>query len=406
MRALTLVHDWIVGLRGGERCLIAFLLLYPEAKVFSMFYKKNSSHQIIDNNFEKASVLNRLPFAYRLYKLLLPFYPLIGLKKLDTNIISLSHAAAKNIKKKNPEALHVCYCFTPMRYIWDQVAVYLGWKRLVAWPLVSVLRFWDKSCAKNVDHYVSISHFVSARIRRFYGRTATVVYPPVAKRWIDPAYATKPASVTSDEKYFLFASALVPYKGADIAIEVCRKLGVRLYVAGSGPELKKLKDQADDNIKFLGKVSDSELAYLFLNCRALIFPCKEDFGILPIEAQFAGKPVIALHAGACKETIQGYKPWTSFEEDKAYSGIFIPNAKNRSKLVENTTLAINSYLQHEASFSPSVCRGSAERFSAESFYDSWKAFLAANRLSDLQEMPSKAQFVDQFEILRIPDNKC
>lgn len=410
--SLAFIHDWIVGLRGGERCLLAFLKLYPGSKVYSMFYKKNKSHQLIDKSFHRASILNNFPYSDKLYKLLLPLYPLIGILKTDQSsaVISLSHAAAKNINKHN--SMHICYCFTPMRYIWDQVTVYLGWKRLLLWPYILLLRIWDKKCAKNVDHFVAISAFVAARIRRFYGRKATVIYPPVAKEWINSTYAKKPVGLNEERKYFLFASALVPYKGAEIALQACKNLKLPICIAGAGPQFNKLKSMAagDSDIQLLGKVSDAELAYLLLNCRALIFPCKEDFGILPIEAQFAGKPVIALYAGACKETIVGFKSWHTMNfknwDFKDCSGVFIKNSRNRKMLLQNTESAIKSFLQNEADFDPQICKKSAERYSAGSFFDSWSSLVNNLDSPDLKNLPPRAQFIEQYEMLRISENKC
>jgi glycosyltransferase involved in cell wall biosynthesis len=411
VKNLAFIHDWIIGLRGGERCLLAFLLLYLDsqesgqkgfkADVFSLFYKKNSSHKIIDDNFKEASVLNKLPNATSWYKALLPFYPLVRWLKLEkyNYIISLSHAAAKNIKKSKNCKAHISYCFTPMRYIWDQVATYLGWKRFFVWPLVLLLRAWDRSCSKEVDHFVAISNFVSARIRKFYGRESHVIYPPVASEWINHANSSRPESVPEGEKAFLFASALVPYKGAELAVAACSNLGLKLWVAGSGPLESKLRSTADKNINFIGKVTDQELSYLLLNCRALIFPCKEDFGILPIEAQFAGKAVIALQAGACKETILGLKSDSVIDKDFAYSGVFIKNSKDPKQLLINTEQAIKQFLAVEQSFDPDFCKKAALRYSAGAFYDSWQQFLQDQNL-DLLSPVTKDSFVRQFEALR------
>ena len=405
--SLALVHDWLFGLRGGERCLQAFLCMYEKADVHALFYKKGKVGELIDTHFRSASIVNSISGIEKFYRLFLPLFPILSSNPLLANYkvrISLSHAASKNIRGTPAGEPHICYCFTPMRYIWDQASRYLGWKSVVALPLIYSLRFWDKRGARGVTDFVSISSFVAARIRKYYGRKSKVIFPPVTTTWLNPEKACRPDLIQIDEKAYLFAGALVPYKGAELAIRACTELDRNLWVAGTGPEIDKLKQIAGKNIKFLGKVSDSELSYLLNNCRALIFPCKEDFGILPLEAQAAGKAVIALFAGACKQTILGFRPWLKQPEkpelaSESHTGVFIRNA-NAKELLNEVIMAIEFFERNEAIFNSENCKNQARKFSPGCFYDSWREF--AIRTPGLSEVPmvDKGEFVLRFDKLR------
>lgn len=404
---IALVHDWLFGLRGGERCLQAFLCLYEDADVFSLFYKKNSTDQIIDSHFKSASFWGSVPGVEYVYRYLLPLFPFLSSNSnlADYKVkISLSHAASKNIRGSRVGTQHTCYCFTPMRYIWDQASRYLGWKSIFAWPLIFMLRVWDRRGSKDVTEFIAISNFVAARIRKYYHRRSTVIFPPVATEWLDSSRAKKPDAIAENEEAFLFAGALVPYKGAELAIKACTELNKELWVAGSGSELANLKSLAGPKVKFLGKVSDQEMAYLLRNCRALIFPCKEDFGILPLEAQAAGKPVIALYSGACKQTIKAWKHWLYCSKkhelaSNSYSGVFIRRVASSEQL-EEVKKAINFFEENQNDFSPEVCSLQAKKYSPECFYDAWVKFAARTPVLCNTKIVTKPDFVKRFESLR------
>jgi glycosyltransferase involved in cell wall biosynthesis len=248
---------------------------------------------------------------------------------------------------------------------------------------------------------------VAARIRKYYGRRAKVIFPPVAVSWLDSSKAKRPEGVIETESAYLFAGALVPYKGAELAIEACTQLDRDLWVAGTGPELDKLKNMAGPKVKFLGKVSDSELAYLLGNCKALLFPCKEDFGILPLEAQAAGKPVIALFAGACKQTIKACKHWLLTEQklelaSQSYTGVFI-RLSSKGLQCQALVSALLFFEANEIAFSTEACRLQAKKYSAESFYNSWSTFaLSCPELCNVP-MSAKDEFVYRFEALRLEE---
>jgi glycosyltransferase involved in cell wall biosynthesis len=229
-------------MRGGERCLEAFLCIYPDADIFTLVHVPGTTSPQIDSRVRVTSFLSRIPGIKRLYKAFLPLYPLAA-RSFDLSgydlVISLSHAAAKNVRV--PEGVqHVCYCFTPMRYIWDQAAAYLrGVKYLCALPLITLLRRWDTNGSQRVSHFVAISTFISARIRRFYGRGSTVIAPPVRMSDEVSFGLTSEEAAFFDrhpEPFFLCAGALVPYKKIDVAVKAFNQLSPPLWVVGGGPE--------------------------------------------------------------------------------------------------------------------------------------------------------------------------
>lgn len=376
---VALVHDWLTGLRGGERCLQAFLSLYPDADIFTMIHVPGSTSPQIDKRVKQVSFMNYLPGVRYYYRLLLPFYPLairqLNLEGYDL-VISLSHAAAKNVHISEPTR-HICYCFTPMRYIWDQAWTYFGALTGVLWPLIKVLRLWDQKRSVGVSRFVGISNFIRARIRCFYHKGADVVYPPVDTAWLNPSIGQQARSLRTPAA-FLYAGALVPYKRVDLIVEAFNKLGLPLWIAGSGPEEAKLKRMAASNIQFFGHVSDAELAEFYRSCRALLFPVKEDFGLVPVECMAAGRPVIALYEGACKETILGLKPWDKKANkdlaEGSATGVFIKRTRKSGRLAALVE-SIEYFLQHESEFSKEACLKQAQRFSLKRFYADWDALM-------------------------------
>ncbi|MCB0309957.1 MAG: glycosyltransferase, partial [Bdellovibrionales bacterium] len=360
---VALVHDWLNGMRGGERCLEAFLDLYPQADIHCLFHVPGATSSRIDSRVKSCSFLQRVPGVRRFYRFMLPLYPWAA-RSLDLSaydlVISLSHAAAKNVRV-GKHSYHIVYCFSPMRYIWDQAESYFGKFRIALWPVIRALRRWDRAGAKRPDLLIAISDFVAARIRCYYGRRAAVVYPPVRTEWISSCQDNQPG------KAFLYAGALVPYKRPDLVLDVCARMDLPLWIAGSGPLETKLRERAGANVKFWGRVPDSQLANLYRSCRALIFPGVEDFGLVPIECLAAGRPVIGYAEGALRETIQGVRHWnhealceaggpqnsaTSNVAPDGASGVFI----KRQRMGGNETLrasleeALRYFLSWEESF--------------------------------------------------------
>jgi len=367
---VALVHDWLTGMRGGEKCLAAFLQLYPQADLYTLLHKKDCTSSEIDQAVKGTSWFQRLPNVENYYRKLLPFFPSatnsLKIKGYDL-VISTSHAAAKNIYLPK-ETFHVSYCFTPMRYIWDQADTYLGPLKIPSAPLLAMLRSWDRRGSERVDRFVAISRLVSARIRKFYGRSSTIIYPPVETAWITPCKAGEKGEA------FLYAGALVPYKRVDLLVEAFNKLGLPLWIAGSGPEVRKLKTLGKSNIHFFGAVSDRELADLYRRCRALVFPGKEDFGLIPVEVMAAGRPVIALEAGGAKETVHGLRmdKMTGVVEAAA-TGVFIN--KSEQNTVEGIVKAVEFFIDREAEFEPENCIRQAKLFSSQRFFQDWNFFI-------------------------------
>ena len=300
---VALVHDWLTGLRGGERVLHEHARLFPQAELFTLIHLPGSTTPEIEALPTTASPLSRWPGAARHYRKWLPLFPwAVGRLEIPAGVdlvLSSSHAVAKGIRPP-AGAVHLCYCFTPMRYVWDQADAYLGTGafRSLATPLVAGLRRWDvrTSTPDRVHQFIAISETIRDRIQRHYGRDSEVIFPPVDVERFRPSEQPR-------EDFFLMVGGFVPYKREDLAIDAFRELGLPLRVAGDGPSRAALEARAAPNVRFLGRVSDDELGQLYQRCRALVYPQEEDFGIIPVEAQACGGPVIALGAGGASETV-------------------------------------------------------------------------------------------------------
>ena len=300
---IALVHDWLTGMRGGEKVLEVLCELYPQAPLFTLVHNRGSVSPIIENRDIHTSFVDRLPFKAKRYRNYLPLFPR-AIETFDFSeydlILSTSHAVAKGAVPARG-ALHICYCHTPMRYVWELYRQYFGAGRanvLTRGAMSFVaprLRKWDVASSGRVNAFIANSRNVAKRIQQYYQRSADVIYPPVN---IDQFSVSG-----KDDGYYLIVSALVPYKRVDLAIETFRQTRERLLVVGTGPEMKRLLSLASANIEFLGWQSGSELARLYAGCRALIFPGIEDFGIVPLEAMASGKPVVAFGQGGALETV-------------------------------------------------------------------------------------------------------
>ena len=353
---VALVHDWLTGLRGGERVLDELAGLFPDADLYTLVHVPGTTTPRIEALRIHASPLSRLPGVARHYRKLLPLFPwaIEHLRVAPADLVlSSSHAVAKGIRPP-PGALHLCYCFTPMRYVWDQAEAYLGHgpRRLVALPLVAWLRRWDRrtSTPERVHRFVAISRTVAERIRARYGRSAEVVHPPVAVE----RFAVRPGG---PDDFYLLVGGFVPYKREDLALEAFRTLRRPLVVAGDGPTRRALAARAPSWVRFTGRVSDAELADLYARCRALVYPQEEDFGIVPVEAQAAGRPVIAFGRGGVTDTVVPLGDATA-----PPTGIFF-DAQTPEGLAE----AVRRFEAEEAGFDPPAIRASTQRFGATRF---------------------------------------
>lgn len=302
---VALVHDWLTGLRGGEKCLERLCLLFPDATVHTLIHSQGKVGPVIGRMKIRTSPLRYLPRVEHYYRHLLPAMPW-AIRQVDVGqvdlVISLSHCVAKAVRIP-PGVPHLCYCFTPMRYAWDGRQAYLekwpvgSFKRRIIESLLDRMARWDLASSDGVTQFIAISQTIRDRIQNNYGRQSEIVYPPV-----DTDYYTPDLSVVRDN-FYLAASALVPYKKIDQAVEACNRLGRRLKVIGSGPELNRLRALAGPTIEILGYQPDDILRDQIRRCRALIFPGDEDFGIVPIEALACGTPVIALDRGGVAESV-------------------------------------------------------------------------------------------------------
>ena len=312
----ALCHDWLTGMRGGERVLEILCDGFPNAAIYTLLANRSSISETILKHPIETSWLQNLPGVSDRYRSMLPLFP-TAVKNLHPGkvdlMVSTSHCVAKSIIT-HPETRHLCYCFTPMRYAWTFYDEYFGdskAKALVAKPLLAALRRWDKATASRVDRFVAISNHVQKRIKKFYDRDSDVVYPPV-----DTGRCT-PSDNPGKGGFDLIVSAMVPYKRLDLAVEAYTKLGYPLKVVGVGGKSQELQKTAGDNVEFLGWQTDDDVLELYRNCRMLIFPGEEDFGIVPLEAQACGRPVVAYGVGGALETIQSEVSGIFFEEQTA-----------------------------------------------------------------------------------------
>jgi glycosyltransferase involved in cell wall biosynthesis len=284
---VALVHDWLTGMRGGEKVLYALCERYPEADIFTLVHRRGSVSPTIERHRIRTSFLQQLPFGTTRYRQYLPLMP-YAIEQFDLDgydlVVSASHCVAKSAVVPG-RARHLCYCFSPMRYAWDQFDAYFGPSRVGAFasrtvyrPILARLARWDARTAARVHRFVAISEHVAARIRRYYNREATVVYPPVDTAFYRP-------SDVQPGRHLLIVSALVPYKRIDLAISACQRVGLPLRIVGTGPERDALERQAGASATFLGWLSDEAIREEYRQAQAVLLPGEEDFGIVPVEAQ-------------------------------------------------------------------------------------------------------------------------
>jgi glycosyltransferase involved in cell wall biosynthesis len=366
---VALVHDWLNGMRGGEQVLRAIASIFPRVTIYTLFCDPEEISADLKKHEIKTSFIQDLPKRKEYYRYYLPFFPrAIERFRFDETdvLISSSHCVAKGAVASD-NTLHICYCHSPMRYVWDRFDDYFPKDKLnpvkymIISKLASRLRNWDTQSARRVDLFIANSLFVRKRIENYYSRPARVIYPPV-----DVDYFT-PGS-TMEGEYYLVAGALVPYKKVDLVIEAFRGLDRKLVVIGDGPDFSRLVNSAPRNVSFTGWVDRETLRDYYRGCRALIFPGVEDFGIVPVEAQACGKPVIAFGEGGVMETVTGSFADEEDEGDGSRTGIFF-----RSQTTEAVRKAMK--LIESRHFDPLAIRENVMRFSEKRFFDELKGFL-------------------------------
>ncbi len=368
---VALVHDWLTGMRGGEKCLEIFCELFPHADIFTLIHVPGQVSPRIEQHRITTSFLQDIPGHARYYRYLLPLMP-AAIEALDLSaydlVLSSSHCAAKGVIPR-PDALHVSYLHTPMRYAWDLWPQYFppkGWVSRYLLPvLLNRLRTWDTVSTQRVDYLVANSRFVAQRIYKYYRREATVIHPPVDTAWFTPA----PPGGDGPGDFYLMVTALVPNKRVDLAIEAFNELRRPLKIIGSGPLEARLKRLAGPTIEMLGWCSDEVLRQAYAACKAVVFPSQEDFGIVPLEANAAGRPVIALAQGGSLETVvpinlschqsgADTQPLTQAPP----TGVFF-DPPSVSALVE----AVQYFEAHAAAFDPAALRQHAQQFDRQQF---------------------------------------
>jgi glycosyltransferase involved in cell wall biosynthesis len=346
---IALVHEYLNQFGGAERMLLNLSAIFPDAPIYTLFYDKKSTGGVFEGLDIRTSFLQKLPFIkkyHRGFPLLMPFaIEQFDFKNFDT-VISISASFAKGIIT-GPETKHICICLTPPRFLWDGSQKFVedfGYPKLIKNilpPFITYLRIWDREASFRVDEFWAISDFIKKRIKKYYFKDSEIIYPPVN---ISKFYISNKL-----DDYFLMVGRLVGYKRFDLGVKVFNKLKLPLKIVGMGPELKKLKKIANNNIEFLGLVSDDQLAYIYSKAQALIFPQEEDFGIVPLEAMASGRPVIAYKSGGALETVIEGKTGLFFEE----------------QTVDSLFYAIKNFDSNK--FNPNICRAQAEKFDVEVF---------------------------------------
>lgn len=365
----ALVHDWLTGMRGGEHVLAAIAGEFPEAPIYTLLHVPGSVSPALEAHPIHTSFVQRAPGVAKHYPRYLPLFPSaiedFDLSAFDT-VVSSSHCVAKGVIPA-PGAYHLCYCHSPMRYAWDQEHAYFPRRRGFVARLrglaLSRLRSWDVASAARVDRFVANSRFVAQRIRRYYRRSAEVVAPPVDTEFFTPTPGQgapgEGARTGGAEPYCLAVAALAPYKRLELAFEACGKLGLALYVVGTGPEWAKLRRLAGGEARLLGRVDRERLRDLYRNALCLLQPGVEDFGIAPVEALACGIPVVALGQGGVLDVVEDGTHGVLYSEPSADS---LAAAIDRRRQIRFNTMDL---------------RSRAQAFSTMSFLARFRSLLAA-----------------------------
>jgi glycosyltransferase involved in cell wall biosynthesis len=368
---VAIVHHWFISRAGGERVFDTIASIFPAADVFTLFLDKKKFPPALHKHKITTSFLDKIPAAQKIHRHFLPFYPL-AVEMLDLSgydlVISSDSGPMKGVLT-DPHSTHICYCHSPMRYLWDGYSSYHRSMSPLAQTIFGItshyVRNWDYSAAQRVDHFIANSHYVSGRIRKYYRRDSTVIHPPID---------TSRGYLAGDhENYYLAVGRLVGYKRTDILINACRQLGRKLVIVGDGPERKRLEKTSPKNIEFVGELDDAALRRAYAHCRALLFAADEDFGMVPLEAQSYGRPVIAFAKGGSLETVRGtYAPITQHNAaaGNAVTGVFF-----REQTADSLAEAISSFEASEELFLPHQIQSYARKFDTSLFIARLKEYI-------------------------------
>lgn len=370
---VAIVHDQLAtpgGAGGAERVLALVKSVLPNATVYTTVYNPKRMPPEFQNWGIRTTFIQNLPFAKTKYHWYLPLMP-AAIEELDMTsydvVLSFSHSVAKGVIT-SPSSVHICYCYSPLRYAWDKYHEYVeygdvgGLIRYVLPFVMRRVREWDVVASMRVDAFATLSHFVARRIKKFYRRESTVIHPPC--RWGDFYISSRP------EDFYLVVSRLVAYKRIDLAIEACNKLGRRLVIIGEGSDRRRLERIAGPSISFLGRLTDPEIANYYARCKAFLFPGEEDYGITPLEAQASGRPVIAYGSGGALETVRGFDASEIQKGDPKHTGLFF-----REQTAESLMAAIEAFESTQHILNPKVIRDSVSKYSETRFLHQFFTFV-------------------------------
>ena len=363
---VAIIHYWFVGRAGGEKVVEALAEVFPQADLFALVANREVLAPVLQTRALQTSFLQQVPGARKFHRHFL-FLQAIALEQFDLSgydlVISSESGPAKGVLTSS-RTCHVCYCHSPMRYIWEMYPSYRRGMNPLVGTIFSLaahyMRLWDYASSRRVDYFVANSQFIASRIRKYYGCESTVIHPPVE--------SALGHNRTTPGDYYLCVGRHVDYKRFDLAVRVCTELGRRLRVIGDGPQHKLLRKIAGPTIEFLGKVDDGELREQLAGCRALLFPGEEDFGIVPVEAQSFGRPVIAYASGGALETVRGFFPGEDVGEDP--TGVFFSDQSTTS-----LAQAIHHFEVHEGAFCPRTIREHSLQFDSAIFRNKIKDFI-------------------------------
>ncbi len=386
---VAIVHYWFIGRAGGERIVEALAEIFPQADLFSLVADRSTLAPILQSRKLQTSFLQRVPGAKKFHRHFLFLQPL-ALEQFDLSdydlVISSESGPAKGVITSS-KTCHICYCHSPMRYIWDMYPEYRRSMGFLVGTLFSLtahyIRLWDQASASRVDYFVANSRYSASRIRKYYGRESTVIHPPVE---------VSAGKISAQQgEYYVAVGRLVEYKRFDLAVAACVELGRPLKIIGVGPQEKVLRRMAGPTVEFLGRISDGELRENLAGCRALLFPGEEDFGIVPVEAQSFGKPVIAYASGGVLETVRGIFP--NEVELENPTGVFF-----RDKSLSGLTKAILQFESMEQEFRPETIRQHSLQFDSAIFKRHISEFIA----SAVRDFRAKNQ-ADKFSADKVCD---
>lgn len=393
---VALVHHWFVSFAGGERVVDTIAGMFPRADVFTLFLDEKKLSPALRGRKITASLLDRIPGARKVHRHCLPLYPL-AVEMLDLSgydlVITSDSGPMKGVIT-DLDATHICYCHSPMRYLWDGYSAYrrdMPSISKVVFELTShYVRNWDYLAAQRVDHFIANSDYVARRIHKYYRRRSTIIHPPIdtSRSYLAPGH----------DDYYLAVGRLVPYKRTDVLIGACQKLGRKLVIVGDGPEMERLKKLAGKNVEFVGEAADEQLRDIYARCRALLFAADEDFGMVPLEAQSYGRPVIAYGKGGSLETVVGADG--SAVRQKASSGELVTGIFFERQSADSLANAILAFEATEHLLVPEDIQSHARRFDTSVFVERLNNYIGSVR-DNREDILESATTTNDFEDARM-----